>query len=584
MPSQKTTTNRTPASNDTGTEELKTSARGAHTTERLQQRFAKGEAGWNDLVFLYLGLLKAGQNEQAAAQVLTYAPGLDLSKDGFDRFVRSLFRTKAFALMQQLADVLPLEPDLGENALTLFARALNQRGDYLKAHEIVTQLLDNNPASAELNLLKEGILKRLEDRNAPSPSEAVASGAASESSTIPQHEMTRLIEAGQFEAALDIIDAMITAGSATLRLLMLAARSATSMKDEEKAKTYLLKAIELFPANLQPKLQMAVLLEAQGHLAEALHWYESALLTAPENKRLLRLRRNLIKKLSEEPEVTARPVTLLPFPTHRANRNSSWVRTLGPIVDFWRIIWNLTLRQIRLQHPRSSLGLLFIVFKPVAFIFVLWIIFEFILSRGRPPIGEHWIFFYATGIIPYLLFTHLADGGARGRMPNRALLEVPIVKPVSILIAMSLAELLTMAAAANLLFGFLYLFGIFGGVNDVYGILAGFLSTWLLGTGFMLLNFGITSFVPAWQTVWMLCKRSLFFVSGIFLVPQAFPKPIRDYMVWNPLLICIEWFRHGFYNLYNPPWLDQFYLLLVIGLSLLLGMALQTIAIKRRIR
>ena len=580
MPNQKKNTTRVTGSGQSETASADTV--GANTIARLQQRFTTGEAGWNDLVFLYLGLLKTGQEGEAATRVLELAPQLDLKHEGFDRFVRSLFRTKAFALMQQLATVLPLDTLTNESALTLFARALNQQGDYLKSLHFVTRLLESNPASAELNLLKDGLLNRLEDRIVTAAPGAEGVGSGPEAIVIPQHEMTRLIEAGQFEAALDIIDGMIASGTATLSLLMLGAKCAMSMNDEDKAKSYLAKAIELFPANVQPKLQMAEFLEGQGHLTEALQWYEAALQVMPHSTRLQRLRRNLAERLSEGPESPRGHVELLPFPASRVNRNSWWGRTTDHFATFWRVIWNLALRQIRLKHPRSALGLVLIVVEPVAYVAVLWLAMEYLIHRARPPIGEHWVFFYATGIIPYLLFTHLASSGARGRMPYRALLEVPIIKPVSILIAMSLAELLVMASAATLLFGAFYLFGIFGSVNDAYGILAAFLATWLLGTGFMMFNYGITSFIPSWQTAWMLLQRVLFFVSGIFLVAQAVPKPFRDYMVWNPLLICIEWFRHGFYTLYNPPWIDLFYLSLFIGLSLLLGIALQAVANRRR--
>jgi capsular polysaccharide transport system permease protein len=52
------------------------------------------------------------------------------------------------------------------------------------------------------------------------------------------------------------------------------------------------------------------------------------------------------------------------------------------------------------------------------------------------------------------------------------------------------------------------------------------------------------------------------------------PASVRDWLVWNPMLICIEWFRSGIFAQYQPPWVSPGYVLawacglVVLGLFL----------------
>jgi len=49
---------------------------------------------------------------------------------------------------------------------------------------------------------------------------------------------------------------------------------------------------------------------------------------------------------------------------------------------------------------------------------------------------------------------------------------------------------------------------------------------------------------------------------------------VRDYLAWNPILQCVEFFRTGFYYKYDPHWLNISYLLIWVLASLCIGFAL----------
>ena len=69
--------------------------------------------------------------------------------------------------------------------------------------------------------------------------------------------------------------------------------------------------------------------------------------------------------------------------------------------------------------------------------------------------------------------------------------------------------------------------------------------------------------------------RVLYFISGIFYVPAMMPEWARDALAWNPLLHAIDWFRAGFFDNYQPHWLDRSYLVTLAILSLLGGLGLE---------
>jgi capsular polysaccharide transport system permease protein len=52
------------------------------------------------------------------------------------------------------------------------------------------------------------------------------------------------------------------------------------------------------------------------------------------------------------------------------------------------------------------------------------------------------------------------------------------------------------------------------------------------------------------------------------------PDWVRDILVWNPLLHAIDWFRAGFFGVYQPHWLDRSYVAIVAIVALLAGLVL----------
>ena len=70
--------------------------------------------------------------------------------------------------------------------------------------------------------------------------------------------------------------------------------------------------------------------------------------------------------------------------------------------------------------------------------------------------------------------------------------------------------------------------------------------------------------------------------TGIFYVPGMMPDWARDILAWNPLLHAIDWVRAGFFDTYQPHWLDRSYLMIAAILALLAGLSLER-GLRRRL-
>ena len=102
------------------------------------------------------------------------------------------------------------------------------------------------------------------------------------------------------------------------------------------------------------------------------------------------------------------------------------------------------------------------------------------------------------------------------------------------------------------------------------------------GCGCGYINAVLTVFFRSWDKTYSQLTRILYFISGIFYVPAMMPDWARDTLAWNPLLHAIDWFRAGFFQSYQPHWLDRSYLVGLAILALLGGLALER-ALRRKL-
>lgn len=237
-----------------------------------------------------------------------------------------------------------------------------------------------------------------------------------------------------------------------------------------------------------------------------------------------------------------------------------------------RAIAALVLREMSTTHGRSPGGYIWAILEPAAGIALLSAIFS--LAFRSPGIGTNFPIFYATGMLPFILFMDVSNKVSQSLNFSKALLAYPAVSYIDALIARFLLNLTTQLMVGYILFtGILLAFETrtspeLSTIVEAYALVA------LLAGGIGTLNCFLIMRFPIWQVAWGILMRPMFIISGIFFIYDIIPQPLRDYLWYNPLIHVVGLMRRGFYPTYDATYVSVEYVA-IIGLGcLLLGLVL----------
>ena len=159
----------------------------------------------------------------------------------------------------------------------------------------------------------------------------------------------------------------------------------------------------------------------------------------------------------------------------------------------------------------------------------------FSLTVRQPPLGTNFALFYATGIIPFFLFTGVSGAVASAIATNQGLLHYPVVSPLDAVFGKFILNFLTMLVVGVLLTR--------PGSSsstalpvtlDPVSALTGFPLIGLLGLGIGTLNCVLFGLFPTWRNVWNVLTKPLFIVSGTFFIFESAPPAFQHDHVVEP--------------------------------------------------
>lgn len=235
-----------------------------------------------------------------------------------------------------------------------------------------------------------------------------------------------------------------------------------------------------------------------------------------------------------------------------------------------RAIAALVLREMASTYGRTPLGYLWAVLEPVAGIALLTIVFS--LGFRSPPLGTNFPIFYASGLVPFLLYMDISNKVMESLRYSRQLLVYPRVTFMDALLARFLLNLLTQLLVAYILFTGIVFFFDTRTAPDLPAIGLGLLMAASLALGVGTLNCLLTGLMPAWQRVWAIMNRPLFLISCIFFLFEAVPEPFRSILWYNPLVHVVGQTRSGFYPYYDAPYVSPSYVFCIALVCLLFGL------------
>lgn len=234
----------------------------------------------------------------------------------------------------------------------------------------------------------------------------------------------------------------------------------------------------------------------------------------------------------------------------------------------WRAVGALILREMATSHGRMPGGYIWAIAEPVLGIALLTAIFA--ITFHAPALGVSFPLFYASGLLPFLMFTDITGKLAQALNFSRPLFAYPAVGVVDALLARFLLAGVTQIAVAAMLFSGLLFLSETRATPDVVGLAHAAALVLVLAFGVGALNCLIQGFFPLWQRIWAIGMRPMLLVSGVFFTYEAVPLPWRDALWWNPLIHVIGLVRRGLYPGYDAAYVSPIYVLaLGSGFSLL---------------
>jgi capsular polysaccharide transport system permease protein len=229
-----------------------------------------------------------------------------------------------------------------------------------------------------------------------------------------------------------------------------------------------------------------------------------------------------------------------------------------------RAIMALVLREMETTYGRSPGGYIWAVLEPAAGIALLTFIFS--LAFRAPPIGINFPMFYATGMVPFLMYMDISNKISQSIHFSRPLLVYPSVTYVDALIGRFLLNTLTQILVAYIIFAGIFFIFETRTSPDLMQIALALAMTGCLAFGIGTLNCFLNTRFPIWQRVWGIINRPMFILSCIFFVFETVPQPYRDILWWNPLVHLVGQMRAAFYPSYDAAYVSPTY---VFGIALI---------------
>lgn len=237
-----------------------------------------------------------------------------------------------------------------------------------------------------------------------------------------------------------------------------------------------------------------------------------------------------------------------------------------------RAISALILREMATAHGRTRGGYLWAVVEPVAAVALLVLVFS--VAFEQPPLGRSFALFYASGYLPFMIYSDLAQKIGVALRFSKPLLAYPAVTWWDALCARFVLNTLTHVVILVLVLGAIFLAEPRAPRPDIPQVLKGVGLAAALGFGLGALNAYLFEAMPAWERVWAIANRPLFILSGVLFLPDAVPDPYHDWLLYNPLVHVIGALRMGIYPGYDAAWVDAGFVLQLAAMTLIPALVL----------
>jgi capsular polysaccharide transport system permease protein len=240
--------------------------------------------------------------------------------------------------------------------------------------------------------------------------------------------------------------------------------------------------------------------------------------------------------------------------------------------EFRRVMGAVMIQDMRTRFGHSLVGYLIAIAWPLSHIGVVTL--AFLLKMSIAPVGDSPTVFVSTAIVPYILCLYTGRLLAMAIPQNRQLLNIPVIRPVHLILSRCILEMLNAMVVLALFIFIVSLFDVDLIPEDITEGAKAIGAAVFLGIGLGFFNAVMCMLVGHFFLVFFTVSMiGLYLLSGIYLPPSAMPEDIRQYMAYNPLLQLVEWLRSAYFASYDADLVNKPLILWVGGISLTLGLA-----------
>lgn len=241
----------------------------------------------------------------------------------------------------------------------------------------------------------------------------------------------------------------------------------------------------------------------------------------------------------------------------------------GQLSEFWRyreMVWNLTIRDLKVKYKRSWLGFIWTLLNPIVIILVLIVVFTHVV---RLPIPHYWAFL-VSGYFAFNFFTQVLNGSVQAAIANAYLTRSAYFPQEALLVSSAIARLIEFMGEMTIVLLLLTFF-------HHQAIPESFITTLVLIPILFFLTLGICFPLVALAIYFQdmvqvipLATMVLFYVSPVFYQVGMVPEWLQTVFLLNPLAAILNLFHTALYQGRMP---DGSYLftLLIFSIAVSLG-------------
>lgn len=237
-----------------------------------------------------------------------------------------------------------------------------------------------------------------------------------------------------------------------------------------------------------------------------------------------------------------------------------------------RSIGALILREISTRFGRTPGGIFWIFAQPIGAILILSVAFGLLLRN--PPLGNSFILFYASGMLPFLIYSGIQSAVQSALRYSRPLLMYPAVSWIDAVFARGIVEaIIGLCVLILVLCGALEYAGMSAALRIGPMVQAVVMLT-VLGFGIGVFNCALAGLYPVWGTIWSMLSRPIFLGAGVIFLYDGLTPVLQAILWYTPWVHMTGLFRSGVYATYSPDYIEPVVVMLWALPVLLLGLLL----------